>query len=147
MSYKLLTKHGHPNAKANGQILEHVFIMSGLLERALTNLEVVHHRDEDKRNNHPSNLQLFATSAEHEKHHAEQRALIACGNASFMKCRFCKTYDDPLVMVLRKTQHGAYHNKCYKEYMNTPERKAAHNASSAKSRALRRESESSQVVA
>jgi len=123
MSYKAITKHGHPNARANGTILEHVFLMSEMLGRALTDLEVVHHRDEDKRNNHPSNLQLFATQAEHVSYHstkrAKEKALLESGNAEFLKCPFCKEYDDPPNMAVRKTGRAGYHRKCNALWSNT----------------------------
>jgi hypothetical protein len=59
--------------------------MSEVLGRPLTAFEVVHHRDENKRNNHPDNLRLFASQAEHLMHHAKERALKACGNSEYKK--------------------------------------------------------------
>ena len=110
--YKLITKHGHPNAKANGQIYEHTYVMSEMLGRPLTAEEVVHHRDENRSNNVPSNLQLFATKAEHNMHHAQMDAFKASGNALFMKCPFCKAYDNPSKMYVRKTHYQAWHREC-----------------------------------
>jgi LAS superfamily LD-carboxypeptidase LdcB len=115
--YKLVTRHGHPNAKARGQIYEHILVMSEMLGRPLTKEEIVHHHDEDKRNNAPSNLQLFATKAEHNMQHAKMDALRISGNADFMKRPFCKTYDDPSKMYMRKTQYQAWHRKCKNAYV------------------------------
>lgn len=78
--YKMLTKRGHPNAGADRRIYEHVFVMSEMLGRSLMASEVVHHKDEDRGNNSPDNLQLFASQTEHAEHHAGERALIECGN-------------------------------------------------------------------
>lgn len=47
--------------------------MEKLLGRFLTPEEVVHHIDEDRSNNAPENLQLFANNAEHIQHHANER--------------------------------------------------------------------------
>lgn len=47
--------------------------MERCLGRALRQGEVVHHRDEDKANDRPSNLRLFASQADHARHHAKGR--------------------------------------------------------------------------
>lgn len=53
--------------------LEHRVVASWMLGRPLTDEEVVHHIDENRRNNSPSNLIVFANSSEHIKHHALMR--------------------------------------------------------------------------
>lgn len=141
--YKLITKHGHPNAKANGQIYEHTWVMSELLGRPLTALEVVHHVDENRGNNKPSNLLLFATQAEHLMHHAKERAFKACGNSEFMKCSFCGNYDNPSNMLIRKDKYTAHHSACRTAKRSTPEGKAKEQAYLAKSRAKRKLSQQS----
>lgn len=40
--------------------------------RYLTSIEEVHHIDGSKHNNEPENLQLFATKAEHTRHHMKK---------------------------------------------------------------------------
>lgn len=58
--YKTITKKGHPNAMdERGRIREHVFVMSEILGRPLVKGENVHHKDGNKLNNHPSNLELW----------------------------------------------------------------------------------------
>ncbi|MEI8142846.1 MAG: HNH endonuclease signature motif containing protein [Chitinophagia bacterium] len=47
----------------------HRIVMEEMIGRKLLPGEVVHHIDEDKRNNNPSNLMLFASQAEHAAHH------------------------------------------------------------------------------
>ena len=139
--YVLISAPSHPNAKANGQIYEHTYVMSQLLGRPLTALEVVHHKDENRSNNAPENLQLFSNQAEHLAHHnllrMRARALAEAGNETFMKCPFCKIYSAPSEMVVRKNKNRAYHKACNSAYSlsrrATPEGKAAHAASTAKS--------------
>lgn len=49
--------------------LEHRYVMEGILGRALSQDEVVHHLDGNKSHNDPSNLEL-QTNEEHARHHA-----------------------------------------------------------------------------
>lgn len=52
---------------------EHRIIAEIMLGRPLRRGEIVHHRDENKHNNHPDNLEVM-TQAEHARHHfAEYR--------------------------------------------------------------------------
>lgn len=60
--YILLKKHGHPNAQANGWILEHVFVMSEFLGRPLISHENVHHINGVRDDNRIENLELWSTS-------------------------------------------------------------------------------------
>lgn len=48
---------------------EHRTVAEQKLGRALLPGEVVHHIDEVKRNNDPANLEVFASQAEHARHH------------------------------------------------------------------------------
>jgi hypothetical protein len=61
----------HPNTTCTGFILEHRLVMSQLLGRPLIDTEVVHHRDEDRQNNDPDNLKLYASPGQHSKEEHE----------------------------------------------------------------------------
>lgn len=52
-----------------GDRLEHRVVMEKLIGRRLRNDEIVHHRDGNKGNNDPANLELM-TQSEHARHHA-----------------------------------------------------------------------------
>lgn len=63
--YVLVHCPDHPHANRNGYIREHRLVMEKNLGRHLLPDEVVHHKDENKQNNHPDNLELYTTNAEH----------------------------------------------------------------------------------
>lgn len=49
--------------------LTHRIVAAEKLGRPLLKGEVVHHNDEDKRNNDPNNLTVFASQADHARYH------------------------------------------------------------------------------
>lgn len=53
---------GHPNARKNGSMFEHVFVMSEILGRPLLPHENVHHKNGDRADNSPENLELWSRS-------------------------------------------------------------------------------------
>lgn len=57
--YILLLKKDHPNARKNGRIFEHVFVMSEYLGRPLKKNETVHHKNGIKDDNRIENLELW----------------------------------------------------------------------------------------
>jgi hypothetical protein len=63
--YLLRYHPAHPHCNSNGYVREHRLVMEKKLGRMLTPEEVVHHKDDDPANNHPDNLELFASNAEH----------------------------------------------------------------------------------
>lgn len=63
--YVLVKSPGHPHATAAGYVREHRLVMERKLGRYLDPDEVVHHKDDDTSNNHPDNLELFASNADH----------------------------------------------------------------------------------
>lgn len=61
----------HPEADCRGYVFEHRLVAAQTLGRALLPNEVVHHINEVKDDNSPDNLRVFASQADHIKHHAE----------------------------------------------------------------------------
>lgn len=64
-SYILVKAPGHPNRDRHGYVRDHRLVMEAVLGRLLEADEVVHHRDENKQNNDPSNLEIFVGNGYH----------------------------------------------------------------------------------
>ena len=58
--------------KSNGWVAEHRIVMEKKLGRLLDEEEVVHHEDENPRNNDPDNLRVFPSQLEHKQYHFEK---------------------------------------------------------------------------
>lgn len=80
----------HPRAWTTGFIYEHTLFMECMLGRFLERYEVVHHDDEDKRNNEPSNLVLH-TRAGHAAEHAKRRGPAAMITMDCCECGYSFT--------------------------------------------------------
>lgn len=57
--YVMLYRPDHPNANAQGSVSEHVVIMSRMLARPLVEGESVHHKNGERADNRPENLELW----------------------------------------------------------------------------------------
>jgi hypothetical protein len=60
--YRLKLAPGHPKADANGRVREHRLVMEDMLGRHLAPEENVHHKNGDKTDNRPENLELWSKS-------------------------------------------------------------------------------------
>jgi HNH endonuclease len=60
--YARVKMKGHPNANPGGWVLEHVYVLSEVLGRGLLSGESVHHKDGQRLNNAPDNLELWVSN-------------------------------------------------------------------------------------
>lgn len=92
-----------------GRKREHVVIAERALGKPLPAGAIVHHLDEDPRNNDPTNLVICPDAAYHRLLHKRAKALAACGNANWLWCQRCKTFGPPEAMAVygRKAVHPA----------------------------------------
>jgi hypothetical protein len=88
----------------------HVVIAEKALGRPLPKGLEVHHVDMNKTNNENSNLVICPSRAYHRLLHQRMDALRESGNADFIRCSVCHTYDDPKNIKRRR------HQKCKTQY-------------------------------
>lgn len=76
----------HPNRTKNDYVLLHRVVMENHLGRLLNTNEVVHHKNENKKDNRIENLEVLTVS-EHSRHHMSgiRRTLLQ------LRCPECKT--------------------------------------------------------
>jgi hypothetical protein len=123
--YRLVKAPNHPRATANGFVYEHVLVAEKVLGRYMPDGAEVHHVDANKRNNANENLVICQDHAFHLLLHQRQRALDACGNASWLQCCYCHKHDEPNRLTSAKsgsTGRRYYHPACAAQYVR--ERKA-----------------------
>ena len=77
----------HPRRNANGLYPLHRVVMENKLGRLLLEGEDVHHKDEDKQNDSPENLEIKSKS-DHARHHKVKRA----PEDVKLKCRCGKSF-------------------------------------------------------
>lgn len=114
--YVLLRAPDHPRSSNNGYVLEHVVIAEQVLGKLLPAKACVHHADEKPTNNEKNNLVICQDAAYHRLLHLRLRALKACGNPAWRKCKYCNQYDDPSLMYYSQGAYAFYHRACHTAY-------------------------------
>lgn len=74
----------HPFATKNGYVLEHRIVMENIIGRLLTDTEIVHHRNGDKKDNDPTNLEVQS-----RKNHARYHNLLRGRKTVLLICPEC----------------------------------------------------------
>ena len=99
------------------QVLEHRKIAGDVFGKPLPPNTIVHHIDRNPANNEKSNLVICENDAYHKLLHYREAAYYSCGNANWLKCRFCKEYDDPDNLYVSPKQRKGNHRNCRNAYM------------------------------
>lgn len=100
----------HPNATKHGYVLYHRVVAENIIGRLLNASEVVHHKDGNKWNNAPENLEVLDRS-EHSRKHGREK----CSSWAVLNCPNCgKRFERRIgnSMLGRKTQYTCCSNHC-----------------------------------
>lgn len=95
--------------------LEHIAVAERAIGKRLPPGAIVHHVNENRSDNRPDNLVICPSTTYHKLIHMRMRALAACGNASWIRCQYCKAYDDPANMYMYPHRNAAQHRSCHAE--------------------------------
>jgi len=82
---------------------EHRQVAEKALGHPLPPGAIIHHADEDRKNNDPSNLVVCPDNKYHRLIHQRLNSFNASGHYDWRKCPYCKRYDDPENMKKERT--------------------------------------------
>ena len=94
-------------------VLAHVLVAERALGRRLPKGAQVHHVDENRLNNAPTNLVVCPDAAYHQLLHRRQRALAACGHADWLRCQICHQWGPPSEIRLYLPSRIKWHPACW----------------------------------
>jgi len=109
-NYFMIKADGHPKADEQGYVYEHLLIAEEILGTPPPNHVVIHHYNGYGSGNR--GLVICESRSYHQLIHARKRALEACGNSAWRKCKYCHKYDDPANMTRLDKGRCHYHKKC-----------------------------------
>lgn len=114
--YVLIQQNDHPHANARGYVRRAHLVVEKAVGKYLPKQIVVHHVNEIKNDDRPENLVACENQAYHMLLHQRMRALKVCGHTNWLKCKFCKQYDDPKNLYVHPNQVASWHRKCRRKY-------------------------------
>lgn len=114
--YSLVLARSHPRAMQNGYVTEGIIIAEAALGKPLPPRAEVHHVNEIKNDNARGNHVVCENRGYHMLLHQRGRALKASGHANWIKCAYCKQYDSPDNMYVRKNVNQGWHRSCHADH-------------------------------
>jgi HNH endonuclease len=111
--------NGYHETNIDGiRVRSHVAIAERAIGHALPPRAIVHHVNRNRSDNRPNNLVVCPDDAYHALLHARMRAVEACGNPDWRKCKYCKKWDAPekLHSFRGTLKQNVCHQACQAEY-------------------------------
>jgi len=108
------TAYRHSNGK-----YEHITVAERAIGKLLPKDARVHHVDENRLNNAPTNLVICEDQAYHKLLHYRMRAYRECGDPNKLRCKVCKVWDEPARLYVgrpRAAGRQIYHVSCATQY-------------------------------
>lgn len=99
--YKYIYSPNHPNCNCDGYVVEHRLIMEENINRYLTKLEIVHHKDHNSLNNKFENLMVLGSSGEHSRLHRKINPFTDKRNPNYKHGKFVGQWEK-----YYKNKHG-----------------------------------------
>jgi len=113
--YVRIKKPDHPNADIMGYVYEHRLIAEKTIGRYLNKNEVIHHRDENRSNNAPDNIEIMKNPSYHRAIHRknknrqlpdESNIIIICACGCGGKFKKYDKYKRPRKYILGHSRKG-----------------------------------------
>ena len=106
----------HIHATNLGYVRRSHLVVEKALGKILSRKIIVHHINSIRNDDRPKNLVVCENHAYHNLLHQRQRAFKNCGHANWLKCPFCKKYDDPENLYISPNGQKKYHKECRKKH-------------------------------
>lgn len=119
--WQILAK-GHPRADSKGYVYQSLIVAEKALGKYLPITASIHHVDKDTTNDSNNNLVVCENHPYHIYLHTRERALKACGNVNWRKCKYCFQHDDIKNMSYKK-HYRYYHKRCANQYNQSLKRR------------------------
>ena len=113
--YVFIMMPNHHRSDSQGYVREHILIAEKALGKPLRLPHVIHHYT-------PKQIVICENQAYHQLLHQRQRALQICGHANWLRCSWCKKYDNPKNLSIKQRsdrpqgQMRSEHRECRNNY-------------------------------
>jgi hypothetical protein len=122
-----INQSGYIDHHTDGRrVYAHVLVAERALGKTIPKGACVHHVNEIKGDNSPSNLVICPNEAYHRLLHRRAKALDACGHADWKMCPYCGEYSHLELMTSRGAHPSCARKAAREAYRNKKSQGACH---------------------